>query len=91
MSGLHIFLNAHQKMLLSGKCIDIHVTFLSFSNLHIFELTNVCRATRSLRVKLSGDGTTVGKRIHCVIFSFTILDEVQTTSSVDGIHPVAIF
>ena len=35
-------------------------------------------------MKLAGDGTTVGKRKHCVLFSFTV-------SSVDGIHPIAIF
>ena len=42
-------------------------------------------------MKLSGVGTTVGKRIHCMVFSFTILDEVDSVSSVDRIHPIAIF
>ena len=42
-------------------------------------------------MKLAGDGTTVGKRIHCVLFSFTVLEEEDTVSSMDGIHPIAIF
>ena len=51
----------------------------------------VCRAKQTIRVKLSGDGTTIGKRIHCVTFAFTLLDEADSVSSVDGIHPIAIF
>lgn len=39
-------------------------------------------------MKLAGDGTTVGKRIPCVLFSFTVLEEEDTVSSVDGIHPI---
>ena len=46
--------------------------------------------SRCIRVKLSGDGTYVGKRIHCVVFSFTLLDEEATVASVLGIHPIAI-
>ena len=46
--------------------------------------------SRCIRVKLSGDGTYVGKRIHCVFFSFTLLDEEATVASVLGIHPIAI-
>ena len=48
------------------------------------------RKSRCIRVKLSGDGTFVGKRIHCVVFSFTLLDEEATVASVRGIHPIAI-
>lgn len=42
-------------------------------------------------MKLAGDGTTIGIRNHCVLASFTILEEEDTVSSVDGIHPIAIF
>ena len=41
-------------------------------------------------MKLSGDGTVIGKRLHCVVFAFTILEE-NSTGSVDGIHPIALF
>ena len=50
----------------------------------------ICRTNQNIRVKLSGDGTTVGKRIHCVVFSFILLDEEETVASVDGIHPIVL-
>ena len=49
------------------------------------------RHNKEVHIKLSGDGTYIGKRIHCVLFSFTLLEETSTVSSVDGIHPLAVF
>ncbi len=46
---------------------------------------------KKLRVKLSGDGTNIGKRLHVVSFTFTLLDEVETTASFEGSHILAIF
>ena len=43
-----------------------------------------------VRVKLSGDGTRIGKRLHVVAFTFTLLDENQATSAA-GNHILAIF
>ena len=48
------------------------------------------RSNKCIHVKLSGDGTVIGKRLHCVVFAFTILEE-NSTGSVDGIHPIALF
>lgn len=58
---------------------------------HYTYLCDPCRAKQELRVKLAGDGTTIGKRIRCLLFSFTVLEEEDTVSSVDGIHPIPIF
>ena len=45
---------------------------------------------RQLKVKLSGDGTNIGKRLHVVGFTFTLLDENQACSS-EGNHLLAVF
>ena len=43
-----------------------------------------------IRVKLSGDGTKIGKRLHVIAFTFTLLDEDQATSAA-GNHILAVF
>lgn len=45
-------------------------------------------STKKIRVKLSGDGTQIGKRLHVVNFTFTVLDEGDAAY---GNHPLAIF
>ena len=46
---------------------------------------------RSVRVKLTGDGTNIGKHLHVVNFAFTILDEGDLAYSAAGNHCIAIF
>ena len=48
------------------------------------------RQNKTVNVKLSGDGTKIGKRLHVVVFTFTILDEDQTGSAA-GNHILAVF
>ena len=48
------------------------------------------RHTKQIRVKLSGDGTWVGKRLHVVNFTFTIPDEGPMAYSSEGNHVLAI-
>ncbi len=43
-----------------------------------------------VRVKLSGDGTNIGKRLHVVNFGFTILEGDRAYSAA-GNHCIAIF
>ena len=50
----------------------------------------IFRHTKQIRVKLSGDGTWVGKRLHVVNFTFTIPDEGPMAYSSDGNHVLAI-
>ena len=57
-------------------------------NMH--DLFVIFRSNKCIHVKLSGDSTVIGKRLHCIVFSFTILEE-NSTGSVDGIHPIALF
>lgn len=45
---------------------------------------------KTVRVKLSGDGTKIGKRLHVIVFTFTLLDENQATSAA-GNHILAVF
>jgi hypothetical protein len=42
-----------------------------------------------VRVKLSGDGTNVGKHLHVINITFTILEEGSKAMSADGNHLVA--
>lgn len=44
-----------------------------------------------VKVKLTGDGTNIGKRLHVVNFGFTILDEGELAYSAAGNHCIAIF
>ena len=46
---------------------------------------------KKVRVKVSGDGTFVGKRLHVVNLTFTILDEGKRAHSSDGNYCLAIF
>ena len=45
---------------------------------------------KTVQVKLSGDETKIGKRLHIVAFTFTLLDENQACS-VAGNHILAVF
>lgn len=46
---------------------------------------------KKVRVKLTGDGTNIGKHLHVVNFAFTILDEGDLAYSSAGNHCIAIF
>ena len=43
-----------------------------------------------IRVKLSGDGTNIGKRLHVINITFTMLDEGGKAMSADGNHLIAV-
>ena len=43
-----------------------------------------------VNVKLSGDGTCIGKRLHVVCFTFTVLEESEITGSCEGNHVLAV-
>ena len=46
---------------------------------------------RTVRVKLTGDGTNIGKHLHVVNFTFTILDEGDLVYGAAGNHCIAIY
>ena len=41
-------------------------------------------------MKLTGDGTNIGKHLHVVNFAFTLLDEGDAAYSASGNHCIAI-
>ena len=47
--------------------------------------------SRKVKVKLTVDGTNIGKHLHIVNFAFTILEEEEKAHSAAGNHCVAIF
>ena len=49
------------------------------------------KVERKVRVKLSGDGTRIGKRLHVVNFTFTLIDEGYKAYACEGNHILAIF
>ena len=60
---------------------------------HLIEVSNPDAPflqNRTLRVKLSGDGTNVGKRLHLINFTFTLLDEGSSAHSSQGNHILAV-
>lgn len=50
----------------------------------------VFRRTKTVNVKLSGDGTNIGKRLHVINFTFTLLEEGWLAYSSEGNHTLAI-
>ena len=64
--------------------------------LHITHLHKVApkdaqfRTQKKIRVKLSGDGTNIGKHLRVINFTFTLLDEGSKAHSSDGNHVLAI-
>lgn len=48
------------------------------------------RSNNKIHVKLSGDGTNIGKRLHVVNFTFTVLEEGALAYSCEGNHTLAI-
>ena len=44
-----------------------------------------------MQVKLTGDGTNIGKHLHIMNFAFTFLDEGDLAYSAAGNHCIAIF
>lgn len=49
------------------------------------------RVNKKVWVKLSGDGTTIGKRLHVINFTFTLLNKGEQAYSAEGNHSLAIF
>ncbi len=49
------------------------------------------KLSKKVQVKLSGDGTKIGKRLRVVNFTFTLLDEGSKAYSFEGNHILAIF
>ncbi len=49
------------------------------------------RQKKELYVKLSGDGTCIGKRLHVITFGFTLLEEGSKAHSFEGNHILAVF
>ena len=44
-----------------------------------------------MRVKLTGDGTRIGRKLHVVAFAFTILEEGAKAYGPTGNHCIALF
>ena len=44
----------------------------------------------TIRIKLTGDGTQIGKDLNIVNFAFTIIGEEEITMSIKGNHCIAI-
>ena len=47
--------------------------------------------SKEVNIKLSGDGTCIGKRLHVICFTFTVLEESEITGSYEGNHVLAVF
>ena len=63
---------------------------LHLTEMHrIGELDSLLRDNNCIRIKLSGDGTQVGRSVHVINFTFTFVDR-DTAESVAGNHTLAI-
>ena len=48
------------------------------------------KENHKIRVKLSGDGTNIGKRVHVINVTFTVLDEGTLAQTADGNNLIAV-
>lgn len=48
------------------------------------------KENHKIRVKLSGDGTNIGKRLHVINVTFTVLDEGTLAQAAGGNHLIAV-
>ncbi len=53
--------------------------------------TTEFRQKKELHVKLTGDGTCIGKRLHVVTSAFSLLEEESKAHSFEGNHILAVF
>ena len=60
-------------------------------HVRIARLHQMTKPNEKFRVKLSGDGTNIGKRLHVVNFTFTLLEEGAHTCPYEGNRILAIF
>lgn len=73
----------------NGTC-GVQQTLESRLRQHVLHLHHISspdatfRYNNCLRVKLSGDGTNIGKRLHVVNFTFTLLEEGALAYSAEG-------
>jgi len=56
--------------------------------LNLVPMTN--ETNRTVRIKLTGDGTLISRGLNVVMFAFSILDKDLSPTSVQGNHPIAI-
>ena len=56
---------------------------------HLSTSSDASFVEKEVQVKLSGDGTKIGKRLHVVAFTFTLLEEEQAGSAA-GNHILAV-
>ena len=45
---------------------------------------------KKIRIKLTGDGIQIGKRLHVLNFGFTLLDDEETAYNAAGHHCIAL-
>ena len=57
----------------------------------VFDPNSVIIKDCVLKVKLSGDGTKIDKRLHVVVFTFTLLNDRHKACSWEGNHILAVF
>ena len=69
---------------IKGQNLLIHINTLKSSSPDEFQKMT------SLKIKLTGDGTFIGKYIHVVNIAFTLLNEGNLAISVEGNHTIAI-
>lgn len=68
---------------------DTHISFLVLQVKSTSDDADFKKSKR-IRVKISGDGTNIGKRLHVINVTFTLLDEGSQACSARGNHIIAM-
>ena len=77
----------------TGKIIGVRQSLLGQLNKTITYLAKIDQSfkeNKNIRVKLTGDGTSISRSTHCVIIAFSIIREGANPNSPGGNHTVAI-
>lgn len=57
---------------------------------HLSKVDSSFNQNSNLKVKITGDGTSVSRSMHCVVIAFTIIRDVASPNSPGGNHTIAI-
>ena len=78
---------------ISGKVIGVRQSVLEQLNKTISYLVKIDQSFKhhqNIRVKITGDGTSISHSMHCVVIAFSIIRDSANPNSPGGNHTVAI-
>ena len=90
MSGIYMQKNPRIRIPFQILFYPFRCMFTIMNGYRIFDFTPSGKSLRKTLVKISGDGTEVGKANHFINVTCTILNDKETANSEKGHEPIII-